>query len=103
MDLDVTQIVSVLKKEGPKMLVVLMIIAILKVVVYYSIGRTHGGKFQFLFPDVKEWAIIIIATVVINYIGMYVVKNIFSSAMPYNRSIDSDAKNMGAAVVSYAF
>lgn len=103
MDLDLTQIMSVLKKEGPKMLVVLLIIAILKVVVYYSIGRTHGGKFQFLFPDMKEWAIIIIATIVINYVGMYVVTNIFSSAMPYNRSVDSDVKTMGAAISSYAF
>ncbi len=100
MDLDITQFESVLKKEGPKMLAIFIIVAILKVVVYYSIGRSHGGKFEFSFPDLKEWAIIIIATVVINYASMYIVKNIFSSAMPL---ADSDVKTMGAAAASYAF
>ncbi len=100
MDLDITKIGDVLKKEGPKMLAIFLIVAILKIVVYYSIGRTHGGKFEFMFPDMKEWAIIIIATVVINYASMYIVKNIFSSGMS---SMDSDVKTMGAAAASYAF
>ena len=60
MDFDVTQIVSVFKKEGAKIFAVLLIVLILKIVVYYSIGRTSGGKFQFMFPDLKEWLIIII-------------------------------------------
>jgi len=99
-DVDFNQLESVFKKEGPKMLAVFIIIAILKVVVYYSIGRTHGGKFQFLFPDWKEWAIIILATIVINFVSMYAVKHIFGSAVS---SLDSDSKTMGAAMGSYAF
>ena len=100
MDLDVTQIVSVLKKEGPKMFTVLLIVAILKIVVYYSIGRTHGGKYQFIFPDMKEWAIIIVATVVINLASTYIIKNMFDSGMS---SVDSDVKKNVAAMGSYAF
>ncbi len=100
MDFDVTQIVSALKKEGPKMLAVLLIVAILKIVVYYSIGRTHGGKFEFLFPDLKEWAIIIIASIVINFASSYIIKHLFTSGMSL---VDSDVKNMGATAASYAF
>jgi hypothetical protein len=100
MDFDVTQIVSVFKKEGPKMCAVLLIIAILKVVVYYSIGRTHGGKFQFMFPDWKEWALIIFVTIVINWASTYIIKDIFEFGMS---SLDSDVKKNVAAMGSYAF
>ncbi len=87
---------QLVKKHGSKVMITLLILTILKIVVYYSVGRTHGGKFQLMFPDLKEWGIIILAGVVLSAIGVYFIKNILKSEIS---SLDSD---VGAALATNA-
>lgn len=43
-----------------KVYLVVLILAILKGVIIYSVGRSHGTDFEFFFPSIKEWIIIIL-------------------------------------------
>lgn len=50
-------------------MILLLIIAIIKVIIVYSIGRSHGSKYQVNIPTLQEWVMIIIIMIIIGFIG----------------------------------
>jgi len=50
-------------------MIILLIIAIIKVIIVYSIGRSHGGKYQINIPTLQEWVMIIIIMLIIGFIS----------------------------------
>lgn len=50
-------------------MILLLIIAIVKVIIVYSIGRSHGSKYQISIPTLQEWVMIIIIMLIIGFIG----------------------------------
>lgn len=68
-----------------KLMILILVIAIVKVIAVYSVGRSHGGKLQFHFPNLQEWVIIIVIVAIIGGIGGYVGREMFKT----------DIENMG--------
>ncbi len=51
-----------------KVYLIVLILSILKGVIVYSVGRSHGSDFEFFFPTIKEWIVILLLIT-----GLYIV------------------------------
>ncbi len=71
--------------EFSNLMILILVIAIIKVIAVYSVGRSHGGKLQLHFPKLNEWVIIIVIVAIIGGIGGYVGREMFKT----------DIENMG--------
>ncbi len=53
-----------------KIYLVVLVLAILKAVIIYSAGRSHGTDgFEFFFPTLKEWIVIILLITALYIVG----------------------------------
>ena len=52
-----------------KVYLIVMILAILKSVIIYSVGRSHESKFEFHMPTISEWITIILLITILYMIG----------------------------------
>lgn len=53
-----------------KVYLVVMVLAILKAVIIYSAGRSHGSdEYEFFFPTLKEWFVIILLITALYIVG----------------------------------
>ena len=60
--------------------ILILILSIVKIMLFYSIGRSHSGKFQFYFPTLGEWCAIIIIILVLSFIQRYMIGRAIGSA-----------------------
>lgn len=56
-----------------KIYLVALILAILKGVVIYSVGRSHSSDFKFFFPTLKEWIVIFLLITSLYIVGSTVL------------------------------
>ncbi len=56
-----------------KIYFIVMILAILKSVIIYSVGRSHESKFNFHMPTVTEWITIILLITILYLIGSIIM------------------------------
>ncbi len=52
-----------------KVYLIVMILAVLKSVIIYSVGRSHETKFEFHMPTTTEWITIILLITILYLIG----------------------------------
>ncbi len=52
-----------------KVYLIVMILAVLKSVIIYSVGRSHESKFELHMPTITEWITIILLITILYMIG----------------------------------
>ncbi len=52
-----------------KVYLIVMILAVLKSVIIYSVGRSHESKFELYMPTITEWITIILLITILYMIG----------------------------------
>ena len=62
-----------------KYFLIVIILGILQASIIYSVGRTHGGDFNFFIPNLKEWATIAILLVLLYIIGGALTYGLFQN------------------------
>lgn len=67
------------------LMILILVIAIIKVIAVYSVGRSHGSRLQLQFPNLLEWVIIIVILAIVGGVGGYVGREMFKT----------DIQNMG--------
>ena len=56
-----------------KFYLIILILAIIKGVIVYSVGRSHNDKFEWYMPSLVEWITIILLITVLYIIGSIVM------------------------------
>jgi hypothetical protein len=56
-----------------KFYLIILILAIIKGVIVYSVGRSHDDKFEFHMPSLMEWITIILLITVLYIIGSIII------------------------------
>ena len=63
-----------------KFFLIVLILSIVKEIIVYSVGRSHGGeKFDWYMPSLMEWLTIIVLITVLYIIGSVVMVFTFKS------------------------
>ncbi len=71
--------------------IIIILIAVFQVIAYYSIGRSHGGKFEITYPTMKEWLYLAIIAIIANWANSFFT-DLFSSK--YKLKITKPAYNI---------
>ncbi len=72
----------------------IVVIAVIQIIAYYSIGKSHGGKLQIAYPSMEEWIYLIIIASVANWATTSVVKNFIGHEINITDTIGSVVKNL---------
>jgi hypothetical protein len=63
-----------------QVMILILIIAIIKIIAVYSVGRSHGQKgFKIQYPTLNEWVMIVIYIAIIGWIGTFVGKQLMGN------------------------
>ncbi len=72
----------------------ILIIAVIQIIAYYSIGRSHGAKLQISYPSMEEWIYLIIIGIVANWATTSLTKKFLGNEMSITDTIDSVVKGL---------